>query len=332
MAAGVAEATVTFEDVQAAAERVKALARVTPIQTSRLFDQAAGVRTFFKCENLQRGGAFKIRGATNFLSALSAEERKRGVVTSSSGNHAQAVAIAAQHFGTAATIVMPTDAPKAKIASTQAYGPKIVFFDRQRENRDAIMHGIAAETGAIVLPAYDHPWIIAGQATAALELLREQPELDAIVTPLGGGGLLSGTLVTAKALRPKMPVFGVEPELADDWYQSIQAGKPVEIAPPPTIADGLRTPIPGKVTFPLVRSMVEEVLLVTEEEIKATVRFLLTRMKLLVEPSGAVAAAALLHGKLPRGIRSVQFGSVGVILSGGNVDLDALAEICGEAA
>lgn len=327
MSVDVAEAAVTLADVTAAAERVRVLARITPVHTSRLFDEAAGARAFFKCENFQRGGAFKIRGATNFMAALSAEDRRRGVVTSSSGNHAQAVAIAAAHFGAAATIVMPTDAPKAKLASTQAYGPKIVMFDRQRENRDAIMQHIAEETGAVVLPAYDHPWVIAGQGTAALELLHEQPELDAIVAPLGGGGLLSGTLVAAKALRPQMRVFGVEPELANDWYQSIHAGKPVEIAPPPTIADGLRTPVPGKVTFPLVRSMVDDVVLVTEDEIKATMLFLLSRMKLLVEPSGAVAAAAVLHGKLPRWI-----GSVGVIISGGNVDFDALAAICGEAA
>lgn len=326
MKVDVAEAAVTLDDVRAAAERVKVLARVTPVHTSRLFDEAAGARAFFKCENFQRGGAFKIRGAANFMAALSAEERQRGVVTSSSGNHAQAVAIAAARFGAAATIVMPTDAPKSKLASTQAYGPKIVMFDRQRENRDAIMHRIADETGAVILPAYDHPWVIAGQGTAALELLYEQPELDAIVAPLGGGGLLSGTLVTAKALRPQTRVFGVEPELANDWYQSMQAGKPVEIGPPPTIADGLRTPVPGKVTFPLVRSMVDDVLLVTEDEIKATMLFLLSRLKLLVEPSGAVAAAAVLHGKLPRWV-----GSVGVIISGGNIDFDALAEICSQA-
>lgn len=327
MSTEIAEAAITLEDVRAASERIKALARVTPIQRSRLFEGACGARASFKCENFQRGGAFKIRGATNFMALLSAEERKRGVVTSSSGNHAQAVAIAAAHFGAQATIVMPTDAPKAKIASTQAYGPKIVFFNRQRENRDAIMHRIAEETGGIVLPAYDHPWIVAGQGTAALEMLHDVPELDALVVPLGGGGLLSGSLVTARALRPKMPVFGVEPQLANDWYQSLQAGRPIEIPPPATIADGLRTPVPGKVTFPLVQSMVEDVLLVTEDEIKATVRFLLTRMKMLVEPSGAVAAAAVLHGKLPRKI-----GSVGIVISGGNVDLDVLAAICEQAA
>lgn len=318
-------AAVTIEDVRAASERVKALARVTPVLTSRLFNEACGRQAFLKCENFQRGGAFKIRGAANFMARLSPEERKRGIVTSSSGNHAQAVAIAAAHFGVDATIVMPSDAPKSKLTATQAYGPKIVLFDRQRENRDEIARRIAEETGAVTLPAYDHPWIIAGQGTAALELFEEQRELDAIVAPLGGGGLLSGTVVAAKALRPGLRVFGVEPELADDWHRSLAAGKPVAIAPPATIADGLRTPVPGKVTFPLVQSMVDEVFLVSEDEIKATVRFLLTRMKILAEPSGAVAAAAVLHGKLPPDIRSV-----GVLVSGGNVDLDVLAAICKE--
>jgi threonine dehydratase len=319
--------SVTFDDVAAAAERIKPLAHKTAVQTSRLFDEAAGVRAHFKCENLQRGGAFKIRGAMNFLSSLSESERKRGVVTYSSGNHAQAVAIAAAHLGVAATIVMPTDAPKAKLESTMVYGPKIIFFDRQRENREAIANRIATETGAVVLPSYDHPWIIAGQGTAALEMLRDEPELDAIAVPLGGGGLLSGTLLVANALRPHIRVFGIEPELAKDWYVSLQRGERVEIALPPTIADGLRTPMPGTVTFPIVQAMAEGVLLVSEEEIKATMRFLLTRMKMLTEPSGAVAAAAVLHRKLPGDIRSV-----GVIVSGGNVDLDVLSDICREAA
>jgi len=317
---------ITLDDVAAAAERIKALAHKTPVQTSRLFDEAAGVKTHFKCENLQRGGSFKIRGAMNFLMSLSEVERKRGVVTYSSGNHAQALAMAAAHLGVAATIVMPTDTPKAKLESTMAYGPKIVFFDRQRENREEIAARIATETGAVILPSYDHPWIIAGQGTAALEMLRDYPELEAIAVPLGGGGLLSGTLIVAKALRPEIRVFGVEPELANDWYSSLRHGERVEIAPPPTIADGLRTPIPGTVTFPIVQAMAEGVVLVTEEEIKATMRFLLTRMKMLAEPSGAVAAAAVLHRKLPTDIRSM-----GVIISGGNVDLDVLSEICKEA-
>lgn len=317
---------VRYADVAAAAERVRVLARTTPVERSRLFDERAGVATSFKCENLQRGGAFKIRGATNFLARLSAEERARGIVTFSSGNHAQAVAIAASHFGVKATIVMPTDAPKAKLASTQAYGPEIIFYDRLREDREALAWRVAQETGSVVVPSYDHPWIIEGQGTAALEFLGQVGELDAIAVPLGGGGLLSGTSIAAKALRPGMRVFGVEPELANDWHQSLKRGERVEIAPPPTIADGLRSPAPGKLTFPIVQAVVDGVVLVSEEEIKATVRFLLTRMKLLVEPSGAVAAAAVLHRKLPAGV-----GPVGVILSGGNVDLDVLADICREA-
>jgi len=320
--------TVTLGDVEAAALRVKALAHRTPVLSSRLFDEAAGIRTYFKCENLQRGGAFKIRGATHFLMQLSEEERRRGVVTFSSGNHAQAVAIASAHLGVPATIVMPTDAPKAKLASTQAHGPKIIFFDRLKENREEIARRIAEETGAVTLPSYDHAWVIAGQGTAALELLEEVPELDAIAVPLGGGGLLSGTLTVAKNVRPATQVFGVEPELANDWYLSLQAGKRTEIAPPATLADGLRTPIPGAITFPIVQAMADGVELVSEKEMKSAVRFLLTRLKILSEPSGAVAAAAVLFKKLklPASARSV-----GVILSGGNVDMDVLASICGEA-
>jgi len=315
--------TVTIEDIQAAAGRIRALASNTPVMHSRLFDEAAGVQCYFKCENLQRGGAFKIRGASNFLLALSAEERKRGVVTFSSGNHAQAVAIAAAHLDVAATIVMPTDTPKAKMESTQAYNPKIVLFDRMRENREEIASKIASETNAIVVPSYDHPWVVAGQGTAALELLAEKPDLDALFVPVGGGGLLAGTLLAAQAHNPRIRVFGVEPELASDWYQSLQAGRRIAIAPPNTIADGLRTPIPGEVTFPIVRKLAAGVLLVSEAEIKAAVRFVLTRLKILTEPSGAVPAAALLHHKVPAGI-----AKAGIILSGGNVDLDVLAGIC----
>ena len=322
----VAEQTVTIDDVIAASGRIEALAHKTPVMTSKLFDEASGVTTFFKCENLQSGGAFKIRGALNFLMSLSEAERKRGVVTFSSGNHAQAVAMAAAHLGVAATIVMPLDAPKAKVESTRRFEPRIIFFDRFKENREQIANRIAEETGMTVLPSYDHPWIVAGQGTAALELLREQPELDVILVCLGGGGLLSGSAIVARALRPQTRVFGVEPELANDWYLSLQAGKRVAIAPPDTIADGLRTNTPGEVTFPIVQRLAEGVLLVTEDEIKHTVRFLLSRMKLLTEPSGAVGAAAVLHGKLPAGIKSA-----GVILSGGNVDMDMLAAICAQA-
>ncbi len=313
----------TFEDLQNAGERIRELARQTPIATSRLFNQASHTESFFKCEQLQRGGSFKIRGAANFLYSLSEEERRRGVVAFSSGNHAQAVAIAAHHLGVRATIVMPTDAPQAKLRPTELYHPEIVFYDRHKDDREALTREIAKETGAIVLPSYDHPWIIAGQGTAAVELVRQQPELDAIVVPLGGGGLLSGTLIAAKTLQPELKVFGVEPALANDWFLSLQSGERQTIPSPQTIADGLRTPAPGELTFRIVDEDVDGVLLVSEEEIKATMRFLLTRMKMLVEPSGAVAAAAVLHGKLPEVRR------IGIILSGGNVDLPVLAEICG---
>lgn len=321
-----AKPTVAAEDVLAAAQRIQILARKTPIETSRLFNQATGVKAYLKCENLQRGGAFKIRGATNFLSLLTETERRRGIVTFSSGNHAQAVAIAAAHFAARATIVMPADAPKSKLESTRAYSPEIVFYDRQRENREEIAQHIVEKTGAVVLPPYDHPWIIAGQGTTALEMLRERPDLDAIVAPLGGGGLLSGIAVAAKAMRPDIRIFGVEPEFANDWYLSLQRGVRVEIASPPTIADGLRTLAPGKVTFPIVQTLVDGVLLVSEDEIKSAMRFLLTRTKMLVEPSGAVAAAAVLQHKLPAGLRAV-----GVVISGGNVDLNVLADICDDA-
>ena len=317
---------VTLEDVIAASERIKDLATKTPVMTSHLFDEASGVEAYFKCENLQSGGAFKIRGAFNFLMSLSDEERKRGVVTFSSGNHAQAVAMAAGHLGVKAIIVMPLDAPKSKLESTRRFQPEIIFFDRFKENREEIARRISQQTGMVVLPSYDHPWIIAGQATAALELLREKPDLDAILVCLGGGGFLSGTAIVANALRPEAKVFGVEPEVANDWQLSLQAGKRTAIAPPATIADGLRTIIPGELTFPIVQRLGAGVILVTEDEIRHTVRFLLSRMKILCEPSGAVAAAATLHRKVPAGLKTV-----GVMLSGGNIDMDVLAEICAHA-
>jgi threonine dehydratase len=318
-------AAIGLEDVRQASARIRPLAHVTPVLSSRLFDAAAGVRTVFKCENFQRGGAFKVRGAANFVALLSPEQRKRGVVAYSSGNHAQGVAIAAAAAGIAATIVMPNDAPKTKLEATRACGPKIVFCDRLRESREEIAQRIASETGATILPPFDHPWVIAGQGTAALELLGEFPELDAIAVPLGGGGLLSGTLIAAKALRPQIRVFGVEPELASDWYQSLEAGKRIQIPPPETIADGLRTPIPGEVTFPIVRELADRVLLVSEEEMKTAMRILLTRMKILAEPSGVAAAAAVLAKKLPADVHSV-----GVIISGGNVDPGVLSKILEE--
>ncbi len=313
---------INLDDVREAHRRIRPMVRRTPVEISRGFDERAGLRAFLKCENLQRGGAFKIRGASNFLLQLDREQLRRGVVAYSSGNHAQAVALAAREIGTQATLVMPADAPRSKMEATRAFGARIVTYDRLRESREAIGESIARETGATLVPPFDHPWIIAGQGTAALELLEDAPELDALVAPLGGGGLLSGCAVAAQALRPGIRIFGAEPERANDWQLSLAAGRRVRIPSPDTIADGLRAPEPGELTFALLRDRLEGVLLVNEDEIREAMRFLLLRLKLLVEPSGAVAAAAVLCRKLPRGIRSV-----GVILSGGNVDLDLIRSL-----
>ncbi len=313
---------VTLGLIREAARRVSAVVHRTPLATSRGFDEAAGVRSVFKCENLQRGGAFKIRGASNFLHSLTPEELRRGVVAWSSGNHAQAVAMAARAAGAAATLVMPVDAPRCKMEATRAQGAAIVTYDRLRESREQISARLAEETGAIMVPPYDHPWIIAGQGTAALELLEDAPELDAIIAPVGGGGLLAGCALAARGLKPDIRVFGAEPAQAGDTHMSLVAGRRVAIPAPETIADGLRATSPGEVTFPILKSTVEAVLLVSEEEIKAAMRFLLARLTILVEPSGAVAAAAVLHGKLPKNVRAA-----GVVLSGGNVDLTVLAEL-----
>lgn len=307
------------ELIREAAVRIRPLARRTPVMTSRSVDERAGVRVFLKCENFQRGGAFKIRGASNLILSLSKDELARGVVAFSSGNHAQGVAIAAQYAGTEATIAMPADSPRSKMEATRALGARILIYDRLREDREAIAARVVGEKGGTLVPPYDHPLIMAGQGTTALELLEDQPEIDALVTPAGGGGLLSGCATIAKSLRPGIRIFGAEPERANDMALSFAAGKRIEIPPPETIADGLRSPIPGKLTFPVIQRLVEKILLVSEEQIKETMRFLMERMKIVVEPSGAVGVAAVMNGMLPAGIRSV-----GVVISGGNVDLDFL--------
>jgi threonine dehydratase len=312
---------VSFNDIAAASERTRALVRFTPVWRSGSVDRRAGRPVLFKCENLQKGGAFKIRGASNFLFSLPPEERSRGVVAFSSGNHAQATAIAARHFGVPATIVMPDDAPRSKLAATKANGANVVVYDRFTGNREEIGRRIASETGATLVPPFDHPWIIAGQGTCAFEFLEQAPDLDCLAVCLGGGGLLAGCAIAARSIKPSIRVYGVEPEIANDWWLSLKQGEPVAIPPPETIADGLRTQKPGQHTFPIVRDLVDEVVLVTEDEIKETVRFLMSRTKLVVEPSGAVAAAAVLHGKIPPASRT------GVILSGGNVDFETLAAL-----
>jgi threonine dehydratase len=309
--------------IREAAERIRPLARRTPVMTSRSIDERAGCRVFLKCENFQRGGAFKIRGASNLILSLSKDELARGVVAFSSGNHAQAVAIAAQYAGTQATIAMPEDAPRSKMEPTRALGARILTYDRLRDDREEIAARVVRETGGTLVPPYDHPAIMAGQGTAALELLEDAaPDVDALVAPVGGGGLLAGCSTIAKSLRPGIRIFGVEPELAGDTALSFAAGERVAIAPPETIADGLRSPVPGKLTFPVLRQHVEKILLVSEEQIREAMRFLMERMKIVVEPSGAVAVAAVMNGMLPAGIRSV-----GVVISGGNVDLDFLKTI-----
>ncbi|HEX3877542.1 MAG TPA: threonine/serine dehydratase [Bryobacteraceae bacterium] len=309
------------DDVRAAAERITPLARHTPAMISPDFDAVAGKNVYFKCENLQRGGAFKMRGAANLILSMSPGELQRGVVAYSSGNHAQAVAIASKHVGAQATIVMPEDAPKSKLEATRSQGAKIVTYNRQSESREAIASKILEETGGTLVPPFDHPMIMAGQGTAALELFGDVGHLDALITPVGGGGLLSGCSTIAKSLNPAIRIFGVEPEGANDTYLSFEAGERTQIAQPNTIADGLRSPKPGALTFPVLRQNVERIILVSDNEIRETVKFLLMRMKILVEPSGAVGAAALLFGKVQPEIRTV-----GVVLSGGNVDFEDLAK------
>ncbi|HEX8722882.1 MAG TPA: pyridoxal-phosphate dependent enzyme [Pyrinomonadaceae bacterium] len=311
----------TLDSIRLAGERIRPLVHRTPVVTSRTFDAAAGRRVFFKCENFQRAGSFKMRGATNKILSLSVEERARGVVAFSSGNHAQAVALASRDAGLRAVIVMPTDAPRTKLAATRGYGAEVVTYDRQREDREEVARRLSEREGLTVVPPYDDYHVAAGQGTCALELLEDVPDLDALLTPCGGGGLFAGASTAAKALRAGTRCFPVESELSDDTRQSFLRGERVHIPPPATIADGMRTQSPGALTFPVLQRNAEDVLTVSEEEIVRAMRFLLFRLKILVEPTGAVAAAAALFGKLPRDV-----GSVGVVISGGNVDPAVLAQ------
>jgi threonine dehydratase len=309
-------------NVREAAKRLEGVANRTPVVRSRSFDALVGAQVAFKCENLQRGGAFKFRGAYNRLVALSDAERSRGVVAFSSGNHAQGVALAARVLGIGATVVMPSDAPPSKLAATRAYGADVVIYDRLSEDREAIARKLAENRGLTLVPPFDHPLIMAGQGTAALELIEEVPELDWLVVPVGGGGLLSGCTIAATGLLPAVKVVGVETEASDDWVQSLAAGHPIHIPPPDTIADGMRTQQPGALTFPIVQQLAHGVTTVSDQEVLDAMRFLLLRMKLLVEPTGAVPVALLLSGRL-----DVRGQRVGVVLSGGNADPALLAHI-----
>lgn len=314
---------VTWADIDAAAARLAGVAHRTPVMTSRTFDASTGAKAFFKCENFQRMGAFKFRGAYNALSRLSAEAGRRGVVAFSSGNHAQAVALAGRLLGIPAAIVMPADAPEVKVAATKGYGAEVIFYDRAAgQDREAFAAGIAAERGATLIPPFDHADVIAGQGTAAWELLEETGPLDLLFVCCGGGGLLSGCAVAASHLSPGIKVVGVEPAAGDDAARSFRTRTLQRVENPVTIADGARTQSLGRLTFPLVLAHVHDFLTVTDAELVEAMRFLWERMKLVVEPTGALATAGLLSGRMDtRGAR------VGVILSGGNVDLRAAAKL-----
>ncbi|PYM21800.1 MAG: pyridoxal-5'-phosphate-dependent protein [Candidatus Rokuibacteriota bacterium] len=313
----------TIDDVRAAARRLGNRIHRTPVISSQSFDDASGFTVFFKCENLQRAGAFKIRGALNKLLTLTPEERARGVVAFSSGNHAQGVALAARMVGTTAVVCMPKDAPPLKVEATRNYGADIVVYDRHTDDREQVARAVMERTGRVLVPPYDDPAIMAGQGTTALELLEDVPSLDALLTPVGGGGLMAGCSTVARALFPGLQIFGVETETANDTYLSLRRGERVTIPPPPTIADGIRLTTPGALTFPILKSNLTGMLLVSDDEVRAAVRFLALRARIVVEPTGAVPAAAVLGRHLPleRGAR------VGVVLSGGNIEPSMLIEI-----
>jgi threonine dehydratase len=306
---------VTFDDIAAAHERIKGAARRTPVLTSSTVDSMTGAKVFFKCENLQRMGAFKFRGAYNALSQLSVQERERGVLAFSSGNHAQAVALAGTLLGIRTVIVMPEDAPRVKLEATRGYGGEVVTY-RKGENREEIARRLAEERRLTLVPPFDHPHIVAGQGTAAKELIEDAGPLDVLLVPCGGAGLLSGCAVAARHLLPECRVIGVEPAAGDDATRSFREKRLVTIQVPDTIADGARTTSLGKVTLPLVLEYVSDMLTVTDEELLRAMFWLWERMKLVVEPTGALAFCSLHSGKL-----SVKGQRVGVILSGGNVDL-----------
>jgi len=311
----------TYEDVARAAQTLKGVAHRTPVLTSATADRLTGAKVFFKCENLQRMGAFKFRGGYNAIANLSPEQRRAGVLTYSSGNHAQAIALAGKLLGVATTIIMPHDAPAAKKAATQEYGATVVSYDRYKQDREDVARDIQQKTGMAIIPPYDHLHVIAGQGTAALELLEDVGELDYLLVCLGGGGLLAGSALAASVLSPQCKMFGVEPEAGNDGQQSLRKGEVVRIGPPRSIADGALTLYLGQLTFGVIKQRVKDILTVTDPQLIATMKFFAERMKMVVEPTGCLGAAALMHGVLP-----VEKGArVGVILSGGNVDLAAYA-------
>ncbi|WP_409494455.1 pyridoxal-phosphate dependent enzyme [Amycolatopsis sp. cmx-11-12] len=314
-------APVTIDDIRDAAARLAGVAHRTPVVRSRTLDDLVGAEVHIKCENLQRIGAFKFRGAYNATSRLSPEQLAKGIAAYSSGNHAQAVALAARELGSSAVILIPEDAPQSKKDATAGYGAEIVTYDRYTGDRVAIGEALAAERGLALIPPYEHPHVIAGQGTAALELLEETGSLETLVVPVGGGGLIAGSSTAAKAVQPGIRVVGVEPAAGDDTKRSLEAGERVSIPVPRTIADGQAAEIPGELTFSINRKLVDDIALVTDDQVREAMRFAFERLKLVIEPSGATGLAALLSGQV------AVSGKVGVIISGGNVSPERFAEL-----
>jgi threonine dehydratase len=324
---------IAFDDVSAAARRLRGIAHRTPVLTSRTANERMGAQLYFKCENLQRMGAFKFRGAYNALARFTPEQRRTGVIAFSSGNHAQAIALSARLLGMSAVIVMPEDAPALKITATREYGAEVILYDRYTQDREALGRRIAAERGMTLIPPYDHPDVMAGQGTAALELIEQVRELDGgahgreldlLLVCVGGGGLISGCATAAKHLLPDCRVIGVEPEAGNDVQQSFRKGEIVDIDVPKTIADGAQTQHAGKLTFPVIQARVDDIVTVSDAQLVAAMKFFAERMKLVVEPTGALGAAAAFEGKV-----EVRGRRVGVIISGGNIDLPRYAQLIG---
>jgi threonine dehydratase len=310
-----------YSAVCEAAERIRGHALHTPVMTSSTLDAELGAEVFFKCENLQKIGAFKFRGAYNAIRKLPEDERKQGIITYSSGNHGQAVALVGRMLNTPTVVVMPDNAPETKKSATAGYGAKVVEYNAETESREEIATDLCRERNLTMIPPYDHPAIVAGQGTAAMELLEETGKLDMLLVPCGGGGLLSGSAIAAGAMSPECRIIGVEPELADDATRSFRTGELHRVSNPPTIADGTRTPSLGKITFPLVLEYVDDMQTVPEKAICDAVRFFYYRMKIVVEPSGALGLAALINGSVPGN------GRIGVIISGGNIDGPTMSSI-----
>ncbi len=312
---------IDFEDVVQAAQRLQGVAHRTPVLSSRTANHLTGAELFFKCENFQRMGAFKFRGAYNALAQFSPEQRKAGVCAFSSGNHAQGIALSAQLLGMPAAIVMPLDSPAVKMAATRGYGAEVITYDRYTEDRIAISQRLAQERGMTLIPPYDHAHVMAGQGTAALELLQDVGQLDTLLVCLGGGGLISGCAVAAKHLNPKICVIGVEPEAGNDAQQSKRTGKIVKIDTPKTIADGAQTQFVGNLTFPVIQALVDDIVTVSDAQLIEAMRFAASRMKMVIEPTGGLAMAAAMQGAV-----DIKGQRVGVIISGGNIDIAQLAK------